>query len=229
MKKYLGWAILALILSLGGYYSATVIAQGPGGPAYAPPMGAAGPKTVLIDVNYIFKNHERFKAMMGDMKNDIKQAEDTVNADKAKIVQLERNRDECQKGTIDYKNFDEEATRAKANLAVKIQGQRNDFLQREAQIYNAVYQEILQATNYYCMQNGVDMVLRFNGDAVDSQNPQSVLSFINRPVVWYQRYTNITQNILDDLNRTPVNNRGPGGPVSNRPLVPFGGNPNPTR
>ena len=155
MKKYLGWAILALILSLGGYYSATVIAQGPGGPAYAPPMGAAGPKTVLIDVNYIFKNHERFKAMMGDMKNDIKQAEDTVNADKAKIVQLERNRDECQKGTIDYKNFDEEATRAKANLAVKIQGQRNDFLQREAQIYNAVYQEILQATNYYCMQNGV--------------------------------------------------------------------------
>ena len=43
-----------------------------------------GPRPCSINVNYIFKNHERFKAMMGDMKNDIKQAEDTVNADKAR-------------------------------------------------------------------------------------------------------------------------------------------------
>ena len=85
-------------MSLGGYYSGSVVAQGPGGPAYAPPMAAAGPKIVIINVNYIFKNHERFKAMMGDMKNDVKQAEDTVNAEKNKIMQLDKKLQELHEG-----------------------------------------------------------------------------------------------------------------------------------
>jgi outer membrane protein len=165
------------------------------------------------------------------MKNDVKQAEETVNAEKTKILQAEKARDEFAKGTQDYRLRDEEVTRAKAELAVKVQSQRNDFLQREAQIYNTVYQEILQATDYFCRQNNIDMVLRFNADQVDPNRPDTVLAFINRPVVWYQQYLNITPNILNDLNRTPIN-RGPGdgrgGPVSR---VPFGGpNPvNPTR
>jgi outer membrane protein len=226
VKKYFGWAILALILSLGGYYSGSVIAQNPGGPGYGPPA-AAWPKTVLIDVNYIFKHHERFKNMMGDMKNDVAQAEKSVNDEKSRILQLDKKLQDFVKGTPDYKALDEDITRAKANLAVKVQDQRNDFLQREAQIYNTVYQEILQATDYFCRQNGIDMVLRFNGDPVDPQRPDSVLTFINRPVVWYPQNVDITPIILKDLNRTPVNAGGgaPQGPVSNRALVPFGASP----
>ena len=132
------------------------------------------------------------------------------------------------KGTPDYQALDEDITRSKANLAVTVQRQRNDFLQREAQIYNTVYQEILQATDYFCKQNSVDLVMRFNGDQVDPQHPESVLTFINRPVVWYQPGVDITPIILKDLNRTPINPApadGRGGPVTQRPLVPFGANP----
>ena len=228
MKKYLGWAVLALILSLGGYYfSGIATAQAPGGPGFSPQM-SSGPKIVLIDVNYIFKNHDRFKSMMNDMKNDVKQAEDTVNAEKTRVETLIKRRDEFSKGTNDYRVLDEDITRAKAEMAVKIQSQRNDFLQREAQIYHTVYQEILLATDYFCKQNGIDIVLRFNGDPVDPQRPDSVLQFINRPVVWYQPNVDITPVILKDLNRTPINpaagnNRG--GPMTSRPMVPFGANP----
>ena len=54
--------------------------------------------------------------------------------------------------------------------------QKNEFLQREAMIYHNVYQEILQATDYFCKHNGIDMVMRFSGDPVDVQNPDSVLA-----------------------------------------------------
>ncbi len=38
-------------------------------------------------------------------------------------------------------------------------------------------------------QNGIDMVLRFNSEPVDVDKPDSVLQFINKPVVWYQYAT----------------------------------------
>ena len=43
------------------------------------------------------------------------------------------------------------------------------------------------------------MVLRFNGDPVDVDKPDSVLSYINKPVVWYDKSRDITPIILDSL------------------------------
>ena len=67
------------------------------------------------------------------------------------------------------------------------------------------------------------MVLRFNGEQVDVQRPDSVLNFINRPVVWYDPGLDITEFILADVNRPGVNpatadQRGA------QPPAPFGGN-----
>ena len=72
-------------------------------------------------------------------------------------------------------------------------------------IYHNVYQEIWQATDYFCKQHGIDMVLRFNGEPVDVQRPDSVLTFINRPVVWYDPGLDITDAILQDVNRPAAN------------------------
>ena len=104
---------------------------------------------------------------------------------------------------------------------MQVQLQKNEFLQREAKIYHNVYQEIWQATDYFCKQNRIDMVLRFNGEAVDVNRPDSVLTYINKPVVWYDRGLDITDQILQELNRTAIN-PGPAnrtGPM--RPGVPF--------
>jgi len=38
--------------------------------------------------------------------------------------------------------------------------------------------------------------LRFNGEAVDVDRPDSVLTYINKPVVWYDRELDITEHIL---------------------------------
>ena len=99
--------------------------------------------------------------------------------------------------------------------------QKNEFLQREATIYHNVYQEILQATDYYCKQHGIDIVLRFNGDQVDPQQPDSVLTFINKPVVWYQtelgHHAGDFAGIESDGDQSRPASRG----APARPAVPF--------
>jgi len=219
VKKSLCWAALAVLLSLSAN-SPQVVAQGqPGG---AQPV--AGPRLALIDVTHIFKNHIRFKGMIGDMKDDVKKAENWARGERIAIGKLAERLQEFNQGTPDYKALEEEVARRQADLSVKVQLQRNEFLQREAKIYYNVYQEIWQATDYFSRQHNIDMVLRFNGGQVDPAKPDEVLSDINKQVVWHNRGLDITDAILTELNRTAIN---PGaadrrGTAAPRQTVPFG-------
>jgi len=195
VKKSHRWAVLAAIVLSLGYQVSFAVAQ-------QQARSSGGPSIALLDVNYIFKNHARFKDQMQDMKADVQRAEEKVKAERDRLNKLAEGLQEFRKGTQDYKNMETELAKGQADLAVQVNIQKNEFLQREATIYHNVYQEILQATDYYCKQNGVDMVLRFNGDPVDVQRPDSVLNFINKPVVWYQKNLDITPTILADLNRS---------------------------
>jgi len=191
--------LAALAIGIGCLY---VFASDAWGQA-APPMAgrvAQGGNIALIDVKYIFEKHARFKMMMDDLKADVERAEAQVQAEREAIKKL-TERLENFRGTPEYKAMEEEVAKRQSDLTVQIQLQRKEFLQREARIYYNVYQEILQELSYYCPRHGIDIVLRFSGDPVDVERPDSVLGYINRPVVWYGKDQDITGVILESLNR----------------------------
>jgi len=204
------------------------VSRPPGNPALTPtaaPSSAAvtGPRLALIDISRIFKNHFRFKAMIDDMKGDASQAESQVRQRNNAIQQMIDNLKTYKIGSTEYKALEEDIANKRAKLSIDVQMQRKEFMQREAKIYHDVYQEIEQELDYFCQQQAVDMVLRFSGEPVDVNNPESIGIWINRPVVWYNRGLDITDYILNALNRrnpAPANNtigRPPAGPAT----VPF--------
>jgi len=203
VKKSHRWAILAIVLSFG-YLISLAVAQTPSPARSGQPTG--GPRLALIDVTKIFKTHARFKQQMEEMKRDVQTAESRVKTERDAIDRIAREvLPQLNKGTKDYADTEEQLANRQAKLAVDVQRQKNEFLQRESMIYHNVYQEILQATDYFCRAHSIDMVLRFNGEQVDVQRPDSVLTFINRPVVWYDPGLDITDAILQDVNRPAAN------------------------
>ena len=215
MKKSHRWAVLARRLVVELFQFA---GRGPGA-GHA--TRGRRPALALLDVSRIFKNHQRFKGMMDDMKADVERAEAQVKAEREAITKLAERLQEFHKGTTDYNEMEEELAKRQADLQVQVQLQKNEFLQREAKIYHNVYQEIWQATDYFCKQNGIDMVLRFNGEPVDVDRPDSVLTYINKPVVWYRRGLDITRPDLAGVE-SDGDQSGPGEPrVPVRPGVPF--------
>ncbi|MEE8450621.1 MAG: OmpH family outer membrane protein [Thermoguttaceae bacterium] len=195
-------ASVTLIVLVGMYASA----QGPGPlPARQPVRPAySGSPIALVDVSYIFKEHLRFKTKMTEMKADVERAEADVKEIRTTIMRLAEQLQLLRIGSPDYKALDEEITKRQADLAVRVQMQKKEFLRREAKIYYQTYQEVLYTVDNYAKNNGISMVLRFNGDPVDMEVPQSVLQHINKPVVWYAQDRDITKVVLDQLNRTPV-------------------------
>jgi len=223
VKKMLVLAALAVLVSMGAF-RAESFAQGQSGGAVP---AASSTRIALLDVSAIFKEHVRFKGWMADMKKDVEEAEKRVMAKRNEINRMIENLQQYNKGTPNYKSLEEQITQQQATMAVDIKRQKEEFLQREARIYYNVYQEIWEATNYICRQRGYDMVLRFSGEQVDPNQPESVLTGINRPVVWYNPGMDITPYVLGELNRSAVNPAAADarGTAAPRQGVPF----NPTR
>jgi Skp family chaperone for outer membrane proteins len=216
VKKSLCLAMLATILSLG-IYSLLALAQTPNGQGQPP----AGPRVALLDVLKIIRNHDRFKGMMKDMKEDFLKAEAGFREDQQKIRKLSESLQQFHRGTPDYEQIDANILRQTADLNIRMEKAKSDFAEREARIYHTVYVEIWQATNEICRQYTFDIVYNFNSEKMDPEKPQTIANQIKNSVVWYDQRLDITSWVLRDLNRdqpqAPVNPgpaRQPAGPFT---------------
>ncbi len=195
MKRPNPYLVLAAALLVFGPLAGAVVAQGPSAPT-ASGVGAVA----LVDVNHIFKEHQRFKMQMDEMRTEVERAEASVQQERAAIQKLAEQLEQY-KGTRDYRAMEEDIADRQAKLAVKVRMQQREFLENEARIYHNTYKEIWQAVDYVCRNQNIAMVLRFNGDVADTTKPEEVLRDIQKPVVWYRSGLDITDRVLAELNR----------------------------
>ena len=215
MRTSLSWATLGFTVLIVGMLAPGAQSQQPAG-ANATRFGVA-----VVDVTYIFKNHQRFKAMTDQMRGDVQKAEDALREERQRIANMEEQLKTFKAGTPEYKRLDEQITEQKANFNLEATRQRKDFLEREAQIYYQAYLEVQDAVKYYAQANNIGIVLRFNGDPIEPGKREEVLRGINKAVV-FQNGIDITPDILRAVNRggAPV---VPGGnrisnPIPGQPL-----------
>ena len=192
---------------------------GVGGMSAQPPSGVA-----FLDITKVFKTHARFTELMGELKGDETKAETAMKGEVDYVNRLMEDLKLAKPGTEEYSTREQEIARRRADMNVRIQLQRKEFLVREAKIYNQVYQEIAKEVEIFAAANGISTVLKVTGDQVDANDPQAVLQRINQHVIYYSRNLDITDAILARLNRDggrpPVNDPR----NANRPPI---GVPNP--
>ncbi|MEM6331436.1 MAG: OmpH family outer membrane protein [Planctomycetota bacterium] len=184
-------------------------------PAPVPPAAANAPKygIAVVDVSYIFKNHAAFRASMDGMKGEMQQIEQQLEAERQKMIAKEEEKKGYKPGSAEYDRADDDLARMKAQVQLNMQRLRKDFLEKEAKVYYTTYQEVSRAIAYYAQQQKIGLVLRFNGEAADPAQRESILRDINKPVQ-YQNQIDITPAILTLVNRNAAQ---PGAPRTARP------------
>lgn len=205
-------AVGGILLVLGLAVLPAVAQQRPG---VQPQAGVA-----LLDVSRVFKNYARFQQTMADMKADVQAAEEAVKKERDTINSLVEQLKGLKAGSPDYKQLEQHIATRQADLNVQLQLQRKEFLLREAKIYHGAYQELEQEVRSYANNAGIAMVLRYNGDPVDGENPEDVLRNINKPVVCFAPGMDITDAIVQQLNYRGGGMTGSQG-SARRPGVPY--------
>lgn len=215
---------LAALVATAAFGTSATFAQGNAAPrtTAAPATGKQGTSVAVIDVGYIFKNARRFKQTMEQIKaTDEKfQAElvrrrDAINASIQKLQQM-------PKGDPNYTLLEEQIAGDQTKLRLDLARAQKDRIEQEAKVYFNAYTEVEDHISKFSGRYGIDLVLRFNSEAMDPTKPESVLSGINRFVV-FQRQLNITGHILDEMNRNAPEPQRVGSTDTNFPPRPTGG------
>lgn len=197
-------------------------AQQPGTRMQAPM--AAPPIVALVDVNYIFKKHARFKDQMQILRGEIDAAQNGFKQRNDELVKEVQRFESLgiRPGTPDFKQKDEEITALKMKLQLDAKNAQKEFALRESKIYYNTYLEIQQEVKYFCEQNNVSLVLSFSREKGNPDVPDEVIRQINSKVVFSRDELDISQFIL---NRLSPENRQPAGPSANTNNGPTGFTP----
>lgn len=163
------------------------------------PAQPMGDKLAVIDINFIFKNHDRFKQMAKDWKADVQRAEAEMKAQNSGITNGVEELKRWEPGSAEFKNLEESIAQKRADLQVKMQLKKKELMLREAKMYLEVYNEIREQVAYFARQNGITLVLRFSSGQVNSEDPRQIQTALLKPVVFQDRI-DITQPILNRLN-----------------------------
>ena len=184
----------------------------------APPPRAVGTNVAVIDINHIFKHHQRFKQRMDDIKHDIESFEAKHAAERTRITSGAERLKSLPAGGDEYRGLETDLATAHTNLQLESGRKRKEILEREAKVYYNAYKEIEEYVGRFALRNRIGLVLRFSSEDMDPTKRESVLQGVNRGVV-YQYNLNITDMVLNDLNAgTPPPNRNTLQP--RRPSVP---------
>ena len=188
-------------------------------PAAAPAKAAAAAthQVGLIDMAHVFKNYDKFKSMTEDMQADAKAAQAEAEAMVEQMKQIQATMQNLTEGSTDYIANETKILTLQTKLESFRKVQQREFLRKEAEIYKTVYMEVQNAVQRYAKYYKYTLVLRFNRQSVDAaENPQEIITSMNRQVVHYREEDDLTDPILDFLNDEYSKSKG-GAPTSPTP------------
>ncbi len=164
----------------------------------------------VVDLPKVFEEHPTFKTGLEAIQQQLKQIEKDFEAKQTELSGRTKQLSELSPTSPEYKRIESEMARQIADLQVQARQAKKDYLQREAQQYYTVYNQIIAAVSRVAERHNIGLVLRYDSGAIDSSNPQAVAQGINRSVV-LQRNLDITQLVVSELvavaDNTP--NRAP--------------------
>ena len=181
---------------------------------------AQGTNVAVVDISKIFKENQRFKAAMEDIKKKIQDYETIVKTERKQLQDMGEQLKTYNVGSQEYKTLESQVAKRMADLQVRMQLKRKEFLEQEARVYYHAYNEVVDNIREIAERNNIGLVLRFSGEAIDPQKRESVLAGVNRAVVFQHHNLNITRMVLDRLNRSTPPPTASGGPRVSRPALP---------
>jgi Skp family chaperone for outer membrane proteins len=201
---------------------------GGGAPGGAPAGGAqAGGQhggaipggVALIDLPYVLKNHAGFNHRLEELRREAEGAENALKVKRDEIQKVMVQLDDLNRGSPDFKKLEEEITKRQAGLSVDVNITKKKFQEAEAKIYYEVYQAILAEVRYYAEANRITLVLKFNGDEANKDNPDEIMREMQKMVLYYNPVIDITPIILDRMKGQQPRAAAGTNPAAQRPGV----------
>lgn len=158
-------------------------------------------KVGLIDMAHVFKNYKKFESLREELKLEISKSEEEAKTMQKEIAEGQQQMKQFTEGSPEYTKLEKALVQKAADFENFRRQMSRTFLKRESQIYLQVYNEVSLMVEKYAKHFDYTLIMRFNREDLDTENPQALLQGMNRQVVYYRADDDITKPVLDSLNR----------------------------
>ena len=202
MKKAIVWA--SAVVLLAGVLTLTGNAWSQNNPAAggaAPTASNVPHKVGLIDMAHVFKHYKKFEELREELKIEISGSEEKAKAMQAELATMQANMKKLIEGSPEFTKAEQDIVKKAGDFESFRRSASREFLKKESLIYKQIYDETSDAVKKYADFYKYTLVIRFNREELDTENPQNLLQGMNRQVVYHRGEDDITLSVLDFLNR----------------------------
>ncbi len=157
-------------------------------------------RVAIVDVGMIFKQHPTFAAELERLKQEadaFKTA--SMKAQQGLAQEAEGIKANFKPDSVDFKNAQTDLAQKAAGLQVDQSQKMKALMEREATLHFQTYQQVKNLIAQYCDAKGVQLVLRYNSQQMDPEQPGSVMARVNSSVVYHNPVNDITNTILSQV------------------------------
>jgi Skp family chaperone for outer membrane proteins len=212
-----------LAVGLAGYFGSQLRAQ-QGGTAPARPAAEPRTRVAIINVNYVFRNYDKFKTFQEELKAEFKTYETRAQP---KQKQMEASAAQAQDPKLTPEQREaalREAQRIKRELEDLAADAKMALTKKEAEQMVILYREIQDIAHRYALAHNFDLVMTYNeavtqADYYSPANIQRKLNAVGLMPLYYDPGLDISQQVMIALNASYRST----APQAGTPPVPTSG------
>ena len=165
----------------------------------------------ICDIGMVFKNHPVFSSQLDQLKQEADQFQAQTAQLQQELMRKANALQQYRPGSDEYKNAESDLAQEAARLEVEQKDVMRKLMQREAQLHYDTYVEVTNQIARYCQSEGIQLVLRYNSEEMDPENPASIMQAVNGNVIFHRNHKDITDAIIREVGTAAAAASLPGG------------------
>ena len=173
--------------------------------ALAPAAASAqdgGHRVAVVDVAYIFKNHDGIKAQVEQVEGELKSYDAELKGKREALQQEAAKLKNFKPSSDKYAEQEEKVATMESRLRLDMARKRKELAEAEAKIYYDNYKRITAGVKYLAEHYNINLVLRYNSEAMNLNQNESVIRGVMKNVVYHDEALDMTQGVMQYLNQT---------------------------
>ena len=158
-------------------------------------------KIGLIDMARVFQEYAKFSVLQEDLKAELQKNDQKAKSMAMQITKLRDEMKQFKQGSPEFIEREDNLTKLTTEFETFRKQVQREIVRKEADIYKTVYLEVVDVVRVYAEYYKYTLVLRFNTNTLESEDPQKLIQGINKQVVYYRAEDDITLSVIEYLNR----------------------------
>lgn len=162
----------------------------------------AGHRIAVVDVAFIFKEHEGIKAQVQQVENDLKNYDVELQSKREELKTAAEQLKQFKVGTPEYTRQEELVASLESKLRLDMARKRKELADAEARIYYDNYQRIAAGVKFLAQHYKINLVLRYNSEQMDLDQGDSVIRGVMKSIVYHDEALDMTKGVMQYLDQT---------------------------